>query len=219
MILRLILLQAGGQGWPVVLGRRDSLTSHFSQSASFGLDGLPSPFSPLNTTFANFKLRNFSQAETITLSGSHTFGRAHCAAFTLRFNNTPGINLNDTNVNPILKKEILEFCSLGDRNTVVDLDVTTPNIFDNAYYRNLGYELGILHSDQNLVTTPGSNALVQLYSNQNDLFLSAFAKAMVKMQNLSPLTGTEGEIRIKCGEVNPPDSSSRTRSESSIAVE
>jgi hypothetical protein len=56
----------------VVLGRRDSLTSHFSQSASFGLDGLPSPFSPLNTTFANFKLRNFSQAETITLSGTLT---------------------------------------------------------------------------------------------------------------------------------------------------
>jgi peroxidase len=106
-------------------------------------------------------------------------------------------------------------------NTVVVLDVTTPNVFNNAYYKNLGYELGILHTDQNLVTTPGSNALVQFYSNENDFFLSAFAQAMSKMQNLSPLTGTEGEIRIKCGEVNPPDSSSssRTSSESSIAVE
>jgi peroxidase len=104
------------------------------------------------------------------------------------------------------------------------LDVTTPNTFDNAYYKNLGHELGILHTDQNLVSTPGSNALVQRYSNENDLFLSDFAQAMIKMQNLSPLTGKKGEIRIKCGKVNPRDSSSsssssRTSSESSIAVE
>jgi peroxidase len=155
----------------------------------------------------------------VVYAGSHTIGRAHCRTFTGRFNNTPGINLNDTNVNPILKKEILEFCSSDPLNTVVDLDVTTPNFFDNAYYKNLGHELGILHTDQNLVTTPGFNALVQLYSIRNDLFLSAFAQAMIKMQNLSPPTGTEGEIRIKCGEVNAPASSSRTSSESSIAVE
>jgi peroxidase len=153
----------------------------------------------------------------VVYAGAHTFGRAHCITFTGRFNGTFG--LNDTNVNPILKQEILGVCPPGDTNTVFDLDVTTPDIFDNAYYKNLGSELGVLHTDQNLVTTPGSNALVQLYSSQNDLFLTAFAEAMIKMQNLSPLTGTEGEIRIKCGEVNPPDSSSRTSSESSIAVE
>jgi peroxidase len=154
----------------------------------------------------------------VVYAGAHTFGRAHCITFTGRFNETFG--LNDTNVNPILKGEILEICSPDPVNTVVDLDVTTPDIFDNWYYKNLGYELGVLHTDQILVTTPGSDALVQLYSSQNDLFLTAFAEAMIKMQNLSPLTGTEGEIRIKCGEVNPPDiSSSRTSSESSIAVE
>ncbi|CAM6023535.1 unnamed protein product, partial [Sphagnum balticum] len=206
----------GGKGWPVVLGRRDSLTSHFELASATNISGIPNPFSNLSTTFANFKLRNFSQAETITLSGAHTFGRAHCKTFTLRFNDAQGINLNDTNVNPILKKGILEFCTPDPVNTVVDLDVTTPNIFDNAYYKNLGYELGILRTDQILVSTPGSNALVQFYSNENEIFLSAFAQAMIKMQNLSPLTGTEGEIRIKCGEVNPPDSSSRTSSESSI---
>jgi peroxidase len=211
-------LQVGGKGWPVVLGRRDSLTSHFELANATNTSGLPNPFANLSNTFDNFYLRNFSKDETITLSGAHTFGRAHCSRFTLRFNDT--IGLNDTNVNPILKKEILEFCTPDPLNTVVDLDVTTPNVFDNAYYKNLGYELGILHTDQILVTTPGSNALVQFYSNQNELFLSAFAEAMIKMQNLSPLTGTEGEIRIKCGEVNPPDSSSsRTSSESSIAVE
>ncbi|KAH9545812.1 hypothetical protein CY35_12G066600 [Sphagnum magellanicum] len=213
----------GGKGWPVVLGRRDSLTSHFDLANASDGTGLPSPFVSLDATFANFALRNFSQAETITLSGAHTFGRAHCITFTGRFNDTRPFNLTDTNVNPILKKEILEVCPPNDTTTVIDLDVTTPNIFDNAYYKNLGYELGVLHTDQNLVTTPGSNELVQLYSSQNDLFLTAFAEAMIKMQNLGPLTGTEGEIRIKCGEVNPPDSSSssssRTSSESSIAVE
>ncbi len=155
----------------------------------------------------------------VVYAGSHTFGRAHCNRFTLRFNDT--IGLNDMNVDPILKKAILDFCSSDPVNTVVDLDVTTPDIFDNVYYKNLGYELGILHTDQNLVTTPFSNALVQRYSNDNDLFLSDFAEAMIKMQNLGPLTGKKGEIRIKCGEVNSPysSSSSRTSSESSIAVE
>ncbi|KAH9545811.1 hypothetical protein CY35_12G066500 [Sphagnum magellanicum] len=211
----------GGKGWPVVLGRRDSLISHFDLANATDGTGLPIPFVSLDATFANFKLRNFSPAETITLSGAHTFGRAHCGTFTPRFTDNAPFFLNDTNIiNPILKTEILELCSPDPVNTVVDLDVTTPDIFDNWYYQNLGNELGILHTDQILVSTPGSDALVQLYSSQNDLFLTAFAEAMIKMQNLSPLTGTEGEIRIKCGEVNPPDSSSsRTSSESSIAVE
>jgi hypothetical protein len=56
----------------VVLGRRDSLTSHFDLANSGKNDGLPSPFSPLDDTFANFKLRGFSKAETITLSGTLT---------------------------------------------------------------------------------------------------------------------------------------------------
>ncbi len=63
-------LQVGGKGWPVVLGRRDSLTSHFDLANATDNTGLPSPFVPLNTTFFNFKLRNFSPAETITLSGT-----------------------------------------------------------------------------------------------------------------------------------------------------
>jgi hypothetical protein len=65
-------LQVGGKGWPVVLGRRDSLTSHFAQANSTGPDGLPSPFVSLNLTFQNFAFHNFSHAETITLSGTLT---------------------------------------------------------------------------------------------------------------------------------------------------
>jgi peroxidase len=106
----------------------------------------------------------------VVYAGAHTFGRAHCRVITPRFTDNPPFFLNDTNIiNPILKGEILDICSTPDSaNTVVDLDVTTPDIFDNAYYKNLGFELGILHTDQILVTTPGSNALVQLYSSQND---------------------------------------------------
>jgi hypothetical protein len=65
-------LQVGGKGWPVVLGRRDSLTSHFDLANASDGTGLPSPFVSLDATFANFALRNFSQAETITLSGTLT---------------------------------------------------------------------------------------------------------------------------------------------------
>ncbi len=57
----------------MVLGRRDSLTSHFDL-ANNGTDnvGLPNPFASLDATFKNFALRNFSHAVTITLSGTLT---------------------------------------------------------------------------------------------------------------------------------------------------
>ncbi|CAK9199229.1 unnamed protein product [Sphagnum troendelagicum] len=213
---------AGGQGWPVVLGRRDSLTSHFNQSASNGPDGLPSPFVNLSTTIANFAFRNFSATEMVTLSGSHTFGRARCAVVTPRFTNTKPFLLNDTNViDPKLKAQLLKHCAnASDPNLVINnLDQTTPNTFDNKYYTNLVKELGVLHTDQNLFSAQGANTgLVKLYGQKQNLFFSAFAEGMIKMQNLGPLTGTQGQIRLQCGKVNP-SSSWTSSAESLLAVE
>jgi peroxidase len=217
---------AGGQGWPVVLGRRDSLTSHFSQSASNGSDGLPSPFVNLSLTIGNFAFRNFSATEMVTLSGSHTFGRARCAVVTPRFTNDPRFHLNDTNViDPKLKEKLLKHCANApDPNFVInDLDQTTPNTFDNKYYTNLEKELGVLHTDQNLFSAKGANTgLVKLYGQKQNLFFSEFARGMIKMQNLGPLTGKQGQIRLHCGKVNPSSSSSSSwtsSAESLLAVE
>jgi peroxidase len=43
---------------------------------------------------------------------------------------------------------------------------------------------------------------VQQYVAKPSLFASDFVAAMIKMGNLSPLTGTQGEIRRNCRVVN-----------------
>lgn len=82
------------------------------------------------------------------------------------------------------------------------LDVQTPNRFDNNYYGNLLTQRGLLHSDQVLFNNGSQDALVRLYSSNLATFRSDFAAAMVKMGNISPLTGSNGEIRRNCRLVN-----------------
>jgi peroxidase len=147
---------------------------------------------------------------------------------TPRFTNNP-FSLNDTNViDPKLKAKLLKHCAnASDPNFVInDLDQTTPNTFDNKYYTNLEKELGVLHTDQNLFSAQGANTgLVKLYGKKQDLFFSEFARGMIKMQNLGPLTGKQGQIRLQCGKVNPTTTSSSSSSswtsseESLLAVE
>lgn len=160
-------------------------------------------------------------------AGSHTFGRARCAVVTPRFTDNFPFFLNDTNViEPKLKAQLLNHCAnASDPNLVINnLDQTTPNTFDNKYYTNLEKELGVLHTDQNLFSAQGANTgLVKLYGKKQNLFFSAFAQGMIKMQNLGPLTGKQGQIRLQCGKVNRPSSSSSSSwtssEESLLAVE
>lgn len=75
--------------------------------------------------------------------------------------------------------------------TPVNLEPTTPNGFDNAYFTNLQNNRGLLSSDQILYP-----------SDIVDRFAGIFVQSMINMGNLSPLTGTAGEIRPACTIVN-----------------
>ncbi|KAJ7981588.1 Peroxidase [Quillaja saponaria] len=91
----------------------------------------------------------------------------------------------------------------GSGNTnLAPLDTLTPTRFDNNYYRDLVTRRGLLHSDQELFNGGSQDALVRRYSINNAAFFTDFAAAMVRMGNISPLTGTNGEIRRKCRMVN-----------------
>lgn len=82
------------------------------------------------------------------------------------------------------------------------IDVTTPIVFDNAYFRNLRSQRGLFHSDQELFNGGSTDAQVNTYAANRTTFLTDFANAMVKMGNLSPLTGTNGQIRRNCRRTN-----------------
>jgi peroxidase len=89
----------------------------------------------------------------------------------------------------------------GDGN-LAPLDAATADAFDNAYYTNLLTRSGLLHSDQELFNGGATDGLVRAYASTPARFNRDFAAAMVRMGNISPLTGSQGQIRLVCSRVN-----------------
>lgn len=174
------------------LGRRDARTASLSAANS----QIPSPFSSLSTLISMFAAKGLNARDMTALSGGHTFGFAQCSTFRTRI-------YNETNINPTFAANRRGTCPASGGNTnLTPLDVQTPNRFDNNYYGNLLTQRGLLHSDQVLFNNGSQDALVRLYSSNLATFRSDFAAAMVKMGNISPLTGSNGEIRRNCRLVN-----------------
>ncbi|CAI9757239.1 unnamed protein product [Fraxinus pennsylvanica] len=182
----------GGPTWTVPLGRRDARTASLSAANS----QIPSPFSSLSTLISLFMAKGLNARDMTVLSGGHTFGFAQCSTFRTRI-------YNETNINPTFAANRRGTCpSSGGNTNLAPLDVQTPNRFDNNYYGNLMTQRGLLHSDQVLFNNGSQDALVRLYSSDLATFRSDFAAAMIKMGNISPLTGSNGEIRRNCRIVN-----------------
>ncbi|AES66967.1 putative peroxidase [Medicago truncatula] len=183
----------GGPSWIVPLGRRDARTA--SQSAAN--TQIPSPASDLSTLTKMFQNKGLTLRDLTVLSGAHTIGQAECQFFRNRIYNETNI---DTNFATLRKAN----CPLsgGDTN-LAPLDSVSPVTFDNNYYRDLVANKGLLNSDQALFNGVGSPvSLVRAYSINGFAFRRDFAFAMVKMSRISPLTGTNGEIRKNCRLVN-----------------
>lgn len=136
--------------------------------------------------------------------GSHTIGNARCTSFRQRLYNQTGKGQPDYTLDQSYAVKLRTQCpkSGGDQNLFF-LDAVSPFVFDNSYFKNLlGYK-GLLSSDEILVSkNQASLALVKTYADNNQLFFQQFAKSMVKMGNISPLTGSRGEIRKNCRKIN-----------------
>jgi len=184
----------GGIEYKVLLGRRDSLTANQSAANDF----LPSPFDNYTTLLAHFVRVGLDAHDLVTLSGAHTFGKAHCRVITPGFVEGDGLNSD-------FAAELTLLCpntSSGD-SVLLNLDFSTPNKFDNNYYKQLRKGDGVLHSDRVLESTPGSNVdLVEDFAENRRTWLKQFTLSNIKMGNIKPLTGTQGEIRTNCRVVN-----------------
>ncbi|XP_072959725.1 peroxidase P7-like [Typha angustifolia] len=183
----------GGPTWTVRLGRRDARTA--SQSAANS--NLPGPASSLSTLISMFGDKGLSASDMTALSGAHTIGQAQCQFFRGR------VNGGDTNINATFAALRRQSCPpTGGNSNLAPIDVQSPIKFDNAYYQDLVDRRGLFHSDQELFNGGSQDSLVRLYSRNGAKFAADFAKAMVKLGNLSPLTGTNGEVRLNCRKVN-----------------
>lgn len=106
-------------------------------------------------------------------------------------------------------KALSEICPVdATEDNLADLDLITPNQFDNKYYSNLQYQNGLLQSDQELFSTSDADTtdLVNSFSSDQSVFFENFVVSMIKMGSISVLTEDEGEIRLQCNLVNEDSS-------------
>ncbi|XP_050229779.1 peroxidase 72-like [Mercurialis annua] len=191
---------SGGPSWEVPLGRRDSRGASLSGSNN----NIPAPNNTFQTILTKYKLQGLNLVDLVATSGSHTIGNARCTSFRQRLYNQSGNGQPDYTLDQSYARQLRGRCpqSGGDQNLFF-LDFASPTKFDNSYFKNLLAYKGLLSSDQILFTkSEASMELVKQYAADNHLFFQQFAKSMIKMGNISPLTGSRGEIRKNCRKIN-----------------
>ncbi|XP_009803848.1 cationic peroxidase 1-like [Nicotiana tabacum] len=185
------VVKLGGPSWTVLLGRRDSTTA----SLSAANNNIPAPTLNLSGLISSFSTKGLTAREMVALSGGHTIGQARCTTFRNRL-------YNEANINASFATSVKANCpQSGGNNNLSPLD-TSPTSFDNVYFKNLQIQKGLLHSDQQLFSGGSTHSIVNTYSSNSATFFTDFKNAMVKMGNLSPLTGTSGQIRKNCRKTN-----------------
>ncbi|KAJ1283961.1 hypothetical protein BS78_03G167600 [Paspalum vaginatum] len=200
LVARDSTVMTGGPGWIVPLGRRDARGASVQGSNN----DIPAPNNTLPTIITKFKLQGLDIVDLVALLGSHTIGDSRCTSFRQRLYNQTGNGLPDFTLDASYAGALRPRCprSGGDQNLFF-LDPVTPFKFDNQYYKNILAYRGLLSSDEVLFTGSSATAdLVKLYAANQDIFFQHFAQSMVKMGNISPLTGANGEIRKNCRRVN-----------------
>ncbi|XP_008221352.1 PREDICTED: peroxidase 9 [Prunus mume] len=201
------IVLSGGPNWDLPLGRRDSRTASLSGSNS----NIPAPNSTLSTLLTFFKRQGLDDVDLVALSGGHTIGVARCVTFKQRLYNQKGNNQPDETLERSYYFGLKSVCPRsGGDNNISPMDFASPAKFDNAYFKLILFGKGLLTSDQVLLTGNGNgigNAgktveLVKTYADDESLFFQQFAKSMVNMGNIRPLTGYKGEVRNNCRRLN-----------------
>ncbi|KAJ8425958.1 hypothetical protein Cgig2_001006 [Carnegiea gigantea] len=185
---------AGGPYYDIPLGRRDSL--NFA-TVNATLANLPAPSSNTTTLLNALATKNFTTTDVVALSGGHTIGRGHCISFNDRLYPTQDPTMDQTFANSLKVT-----CPAGNKDNTTVLDIRSPNIFDNKYYVDLVNRQGLFTSDQDLYTDSRTRGIVTSFATNQSLFFEKFVIAMLKMGQLSVLTGDQGEIRLNCSARN-----------------
>ncbi|KAI8531565.1 hypothetical protein RHMOL_Rhmol11G0146500 [Rhododendron molle] len=181
---------SGGPEYNVPLGRRDGLNFATREAT---LANLPAPTSNTSILLTFLATKNLDATDLVALSGGHTIGRGHCGSFTERLYPT-----QDPTMDPTFADDLKEVCPTTESTNTTMLDVRTPNKFDNKYYVDLVNRQGLFTSDQDLYTDERTKGIVESFAEDQELFFEKFVHSMIKMGQLSVLTGRKGEIRANC---------------------
>ncbi|THG09310.1 hypothetical protein TEA_013436 [Camellia sinensis var. sinensis] len=185
---------SGGPEYDVPLGRRDSLTF---ATRNVTLENLPAPTHNASFLLTFAAKKKFDATDLVALSGGHTIGLSHCTSFENRLYPT-----QDPTVDTDFASDLKVICPTTNSTNTTVLDIRTPNKFDNKYYVDLLHQQGLFTSDQDLYTDERTRDIVESFAHDQNLFYEKFASAMIKMGQLSVLTGGKGEIRANCSVTN-----------------
>ncbi|CAI9111589.1 OLC1v1011847C1 [Oldenlandia corymbosa var. corymbosa] len=191
-----VVVLAGGPWFNVELGRKDGVISSSDRVPG----NLPKPTDDWNTLKLLFAKNNLTTTELVALSGAHTVGFSHCSRFSGRLYSNP----TDPSLDPDYAQQLKQECPPNPESdqVVVKLDPTTPDAFDNAYYRNLVAGKGLLTSDQELFSEPSTQDTVTGFANGGSEFFAAFGSAMRSLGRTGVKTGNQGEVRRDCTAFN-----------------
>ncbi|KAI3442621.1 Peroxidase [Psidium guajava] len=181
---------SGGPEYDVPLGRRDALTS---ATVNVTLENLPAPTENASEILAALAKKHLDATDVVALSGGHTIGLGHCAAFEGRLYPTQDPTMEKTFAN-----DLKVTCPTTNSTNTTVLDIRSPNLFDNKYFVNLVNRQGLFTSDQDLYENPTTKDIVTSFAEDKELFFEKFVLAMTKMGQLQVLTGKKGEIRANC---------------------
>ena len=137
--------------------------------------------------------------------GAHTIGVARCVTFKQRLYNQKGNNQPDENLEKSFYFDLKTMCpKSGGDNFISPLDFGSPRMFDNTYFKLILRGKGLLNSDEVLLmgNVKETRELVKKYAQDESLFFEQFSMSMIKMGNLRPLIGFNGEVRKNCRRVN-----------------
>ncbi|BFG40868.1 hypothetical protein CerSpe_271420 [Prunus speciosa] len=190
---------SGGPDYDVPLGRKDGL-NFATQNAT--LANLPPPTSNTSKLLTDLAKKNLDATDVVALSGGHTIGLSHCSSFDERLYPTQDPTMDKTFAN-----DLKQICPTNTTNATTVLDIRSPVTFDNKYYVNLMNRQGLFTSDQDLYTDERTKDIVKSFAVDQTLFFEEFVKSMIKMGQLSVLTGSKGEIRADCSVRNSDNKS------------
>ncbi|KAI3917610.1 hypothetical protein MKW98_021372 [Papaver atlanticum] len=192
----------GGSGarYEVETGRRDGL---ISEKANVDL---PGPQTSVSDAIDRFSRKGLDATDMVILLGGHTVGVTHCDFFEDRLWDFDGTGSADPSMDPDLVETLKLKCPQDTNNESVEVDLdqnsSSSNIVDNSFYQEIRSSRGILEIDQNLALDPSTTDDVATLANDGSIFLNLFGESMVKLGQVGVLTGTDGQIRLRCNSVN-----------------
>ncbi|GJN12611.1 hypothetical protein PR202_ga30903 [Eleusine coracana subsp. coracana] len=186
------VFMAGGPYYRVPSGRRDGTRSNAADTVA-----LPAPVLNASTLIQLFGSHGFTTQDMVALSGGHTLGVAHCAAFKNR------LQSETATLDASLAAKLGSTCG-GDSSSATAPFDRTSTAFDGVYFKELQERRGLLSSDQTLFESPETKGIVNSFAANPGYFFWAFQQGMLKMGQLDLKEGDKGEVRKKCSVVNPP---------------